>query len=100
MSVPLSAFDDLLAGRWLDAVLAPFLGSMGPLFVGIIGAAIVGAIYIDTDSIALPTVVAMLGGGLVVRFLPPAVQRAGFLLIFVGVVLAGSSMWIQRGGRR
>ena len=96
----MTAFDDFLEGEIIEALHEPFAASMGEFFVGLMMLTIIGAIYINSDSVVLPTVTTMLAGALVVEFAPPQVARVGFLIIFLGVTLAGSYLWIQRQSGR
>lgn len=93
-----TTFDKLIGGQWLDALLEVFFQPMGPLFTGIVVMTLVSVIYITSESIELTAVVTMLAGALVVRSAPPQVQRIGFLIFFLGIIVAGSFLYMNRRG--
>jgi hypothetical protein len=97
-----SAWSDLLGGKWLDAILQPFLSEMGGLWVAFITLGIMASLYIDSQDIINPTVVAILVGGLVVGYGPPVLSQIGILILALGVTLAGARLWLggSSGGRR
>lgn len=90
-----SSFDKLLNGDWW-AVTDPYFGELGPLFVAIVGVAVLGAVYLNSDSIAIPAVLAMVGGGVLSQHAPAPVSRGAFLLIYAGVVLFGTALYVSR----
>ena len=92
----MTAFDSFLDGDIIEALHDPFAATMGELFAGVMLITVIAAIYINSDSVALPSVTLMLAGGLMIEFAPPQVARIGLLIIFLGVTLAGSWLWIQR----
>lgn len=93
-----SSFDKLMDGDWW-AVTDPYFDVMGVLFVGVVGVAVLGSVYINSDSIALPAVLAMLGGGVLAQYAPAPVTRGAFLLIYGGIVLVVTLLYVQRRGR-
>lgn len=96
----MTAFDAFMRGEIIEALHEPFASTMGDLFVGVMIMTVIAALYITSDSVALPAVTMMLAGGLVIEFAPPQVGRIGLLIIFLGVTLAGSWLWIQRQSAR
>lgn len=80
----------LRAGQFFDAVYCPFGDLLGGavfalLFFGVIAL----ALYVYTDSVAVPVVVTILIGSVVVVQLPPeAVNITGIMLV-LGIVGAG-----------
>lgn len=93
-SAPLSAFDRLLGGDWW-AVLDPYM-MLGDLAFAIVAVAIMIALYMNSRSLAIPAVVAMLAGGVVASYAPAPVQRGAFGVIFLGVTLFGWWLWTNR----
>lgn len=87
--------DKILSGEWLDGIIDVFTDLMGGVWVAVIIFGIMAMIYIDVQDVVLPAVVAMLLGGLVVEFAPPAAAQIGMLIMILGAVLAGGRMWLS-----
>lgn len=82
----------------------PFAESYGSvmsmdLFIGVVFSIILATIYINSRSVVLTAITAMLSGGVIVNFFPPEIRTAGFLLIFVGVAAAGTGVYLGRTPR-
>lgn len=97
--VATSAFDLLLQGRIIDAVVQVYMDALGPMAPAILVGAIAASLYIDAKSLVFIAVVAMLAGGLMVGYLPAPAQNVGRLVIFAGVVLAALRVYVSRGSR-
>lgn len=89
--------DQLLDGEWLEGIISIFTDVMGGVWVAMVVLGIMGALYVSTQDIVLPSVVAMLVGGLVVEYGPPVMSNAGMLIMLLGAILAGGRMWIAGG---
>lgn len=92
--VPLTALDRLLDGDWW-AVLDPYM-MLGDLAFGIVAVSIMIALYVNSRSLAIPAVVAMLAGGVTASYAPAPVQRGAFGVIFLGATLFGWWLWTNR----
>lgn len=92
-----TAFERLVEGDWW-AVTEPYWITMGDLFVGLVGATVLVALYINSDSLAIPAVVGMIGGGVAAEYAPAPVQRGAFGVIFLGITLFGAYLYIERRG--
>lgn len=87
--VALSIFSKIVEkGAWIDGIISGFTGLMGGLWIAAIALGIIGIIYVDTMDLTMPAVVAMILGGLVVQYGPPAMGSAGLLIILLGATLA------------
>lgn len=95
--IPLSIVDALSEGRFWR-VIAETYGGVMPIvfFIGALASLVLMSIYINSESVVLTAIVAMLAGGLIIEFLPPEVRMAGYLLIIVGVTAVGSSIYLGR----
>jgi hypothetical protein len=78
--------------------LSDVFGTSMPMtfFIGAVASLILMAIYINSRSVVLTAITAMLSGGVIVEWFPGEVRVAGFLLIFTGVAAVGSSIYLGR----
>lgn len=91
---------DLAEGEFWEVLGQAFSGTMPLIFVvGIVASLVLLAIYLNSESIVLTSIVAMLSGGVVIESMPPEVRVAGYLLILVGVAAAGSSIYLGQQRR-
>lgn len=88
---------DQLTNWDIGYFLEPFFAVLGPVFPAAIAVGVLGATYVYTRSVALPTVLAMLLGGGMIIYLPAEAQTAGQLLIIGGIALA---IWVAYTGGR
>ena len=95
--IPFSIGDDLANGEFWKVLGESFGQSMPLVFViGVMASAVLLAIWINSQSIVLTAITAMLSGGVIVEFLPPEVRVAGYLLILFGVAAVGSSIYLGK----
>lgn len=82
-------------GHWVDALLQPFTQLMGAPLVGVVlGGALILGFYIHSGDIALPSVVLLLLGGILLPVLPGAM--VGLARAFIVVAMAGGFMALAR----
>ena len=97
MSIDTELVELFTEGELWEIVRHTFAGPIPePFFVGVVASAVLMVIYVNSRSVVLTAIVAMLSGGVIVEMLPPEVQAAGVLLIIAGVVAAGSSIYLGR----
>lgn len=89
---------DLLADGDIVGLLEYVYGGAMPmiLFVGIVGGLVIMTIYINSRSIALTAVVMMLSGAVVVEYMPPEAQMAGYAFIAVAAAAVVYSVYTGR----
>lgn len=89
---------DLLADGDIVGLLEYVYGGAMPmiLFVGIVGGLVIMTIYINSRSIALTAVVMMLSGAVVVEYMPPEAQMAGYGFIAVAAAAVVYSVYTGR----
>lgn len=93
-------YADLWAsGDWFDAVVQPFLDLLGPIFPLVVGLGVAGMLFVWSGSMALPIVVMILIGGLLIPVMPPEAQAVGGGLLLLGIALALYRAWMDGGTR-
>lgn len=84
--------DSWTSGDWLEAIFEPYSALLGEPVVGtVLGGALVTAMYIYTDDLAMPTVILLLLSGVLLSVLPGDVAQIaeGFLIVaFLAALLA------------
>lgn len=90
-----------IANGDLWGLLADVFGNAMPLvfFVGVVASLVLISIYVNSRSLVLTAVTAMLSGGVVVQYMPPEVRTAGYLLILAGVAAVGTSLYLGKEPR-
>lgn len=86
-----ATFNDWFLGpdQWFSAATDPYVNIVGvAMFTLIVGAGIVVALAIYSDSMALPTVVGIFISGAVVSWLPPQARLVAMIGIAVGLLVA------------
>ena len=66
------------------------------LLVGVICSVILIAIWMNSQSVVLTGVTAMLSGAVIVEFLPPEVRMAGYLVILAAVAAVATSIYASQ----
>lgn len=89
-----TAFERMVEGDWW-VVTEPYMAFGGIAFAMVV-VTIMIALYINTDSLAIPAVVAMLAGGVVAEYAPAPVARGAVGVIILGVTLFGGYLYIER----
>jgi|APHM01.1.fsa_nt_gi hypothetical protein len=89
---------DLLADGDLVGAIEYVYGGAMPLllFSGIVGGLVILTVYINSRSIALTGVVMMLSGAVVVQYLPPEAQMAGYAFIALAAAAVLYSIYTGR----
>lgn len=89
---------DRLADGDLVGLLQDTFGSAMPFvfFSGGVAALVIMAIYINSRSLVLTAVTAMLSGAVLIEYMPPQVRVAGYLLILAAVAAVGVSIYTGR----
>ncbi|MWG33138.1 hypothetical protein [Halomarina oriensis] len=73
--------DQWTSGNWADAILCPFLSTMGGMFVLIVGFTVFSALAIYTRSVLLPAVVAIIMVGIMSSYIPALAGQVTLLFI-------------------
>lgn len=93
----MSGIDAATDGDFWGVVSETFGNAMPePLFVGVVVSLVLMAIYMNSKSIVLTGVTAMLAGAMIVEFLPPELQTAGYLIILASVVVVAVQIYTGR----
>jgi len=87
-----------LADGDLVKLMQDTFGSAMPFvfFVGVVASLVLMAIYINSRSLVLTAVTAMLSGAVVVEYMPPQVRMAGYGLILLAAAAVGASIYTGR----
>lgn len=69
-----------------------------PLLTGATGSLVLVSLYINSRSVSLVAITAMVSGGAIIGFMPPEVRMGGYLLLAAGAAAVGVGLW--QGQRR
>lgn len=91
--------DTWTSGDWLEAIFEPYTALLGEAVVGaVLGGALITAMYIYTDDLALPTVIMFLLSGVLLAVLPADIAQIAeifLILSFLAAVLAAAEHYID-----
>lgn len=87
------------SGDWFTAIAQPFMDLLGPVAPLMLGLGLGGMLFVWSGTLALPIVVFMLIGSMIIPLGPPQMQVAGYLLIMFGGALGAWKAYMG-GGRR
>ncbi|PCR89432.1 hypothetical protein [Natrinema ejinorense] len=79
---------------WMDTILDPYTSLLGEPVVGMVAAGVlVVSFYLYNDDLAMPTVISLLLGSVLMTMVPGDLQQAGIGFMIIGGVAGAMEVW-------
>lgn len=84
-TIALDALSEFLQGHWITGIFYPYFAVIGDWFFAIVMLTVCMGIYIKTSTFLAPTVLLVLGAGVIFALLPPEAHKFAYLMIALSI---------------